>query len=277
MHRVQFIEIHDQLWFPASVRNEITEALQFGLDFSKVYAPIVPLLERALDSTRSRASAAGSAVEQSVVDMCSGGGGPWLDLSRKLYSRKLAAEGSVLQIWLTDKYPNLRAFQRVNAVSDNHIMFYPRSVDAMKVPVELKGFRTMFTSFHHFSPEQARVILQNTVDAGEGIGIFEITRRAPSAIGLIFAWVFMLVVCTPWIRPFRWSRLFWTYLAPVIPLVLLFDGIVSCLRTHGPEELRHIVEKLKGDDYKWEIGEHSTGNAPITYLIGCPQAFAASR
>ncbi len=50
----------------------------------------------------------------------------------------------------------------------------------MKVPRELKGFRTMFTSFHHFPPEEARAILQNAVDAGEGIGIFEITRRAPS-------------------------------------------------------------------------------------------------
>jgi len=45
----------------------------------------------------------------------------------------------------------------------------------MNVPAELKGLRTMFTSFHHFLPEEARAVLQNAVDAGEGIGIFEIT------------------------------------------------------------------------------------------------------
>ncbi len=59
------------------------------------------------------------------------------------------------------------------------------------------------------------------------------------------------------IRPFRWSRLLWTYLAPIIPLVLLFDGVVSCLRTYQPQELREIIEKLSVSEYQWQIGEHS--------------------
>jgi hypothetical protein len=128
----------------------------------------------------------------------------------------------------------------------------------------------MFTSFHHFAPEEARAILQNAVDAGEGIGIFEITRRAPSTIGLIFAWALLLFVCTAWMRPFRWSRLLWTYLVPVIPLVLLFDGVVSCLRTYRPQELCEMVQKLTAGGYRWEMGELSTGRVPITYLIGRP-------
>jgi len=264
MLRVQFIELHEQPWFPSSLRDGITDALQFGFNLFKIYSPIAPLLQSALDSTRSR----------SIVDLCSGGGGPWLDLSRKLQSRKLVGDPPGLQIWLTDKYPNLRAFENVRTVSENHIAFDPGSVDAMKVPLELKGLRTMFTSFHHFSPEGARAILQNAVDAGESIGIFEATRRAPSTIGLMFAWVLMLFVCTPWIRPFRWSRLLWTILVPVIPLVLLFDGVVSCLRTYRPQELREIVEKLAANEYQWEIGEHSraTGEVAITYLIGYPRA-----
>jgi len=264
MRRVQFIEFHDQPWFPSSLRDYVTDALQFGFNLFKVYSPIAPLLQGALDSTRSR----------SIVDLCSGGGGPWLDLSRKLQSGKLEGQPPVLQIWLTDKYPNLRAFENVRTVSENHIAFYPGSVDAMNVPRELKGLRTMFTSFHHFSPEEAHAILQNAVDARESIGIFEVTRHAPSTIGLVFAWVLMLFVCTPWIRPFRWSRLLWTYLVPIIPLVLMFDGVVSCLRTYRPQELREIVEKLTAAEYQWESGEHSraSGEAPITYLIGYPRA-----
>jgi hypothetical protein len=140
----------------------------------------------------------------------------------------------------------------------------------MNVPGELKGLRTMFTSFHHFSPEEARAILQNAVDSGEGIGIFEITRRTPSGIALVYAWVFLLCVCTPWIRPFRWSRLLWTYLVPIIPFVLFFDGAVSCLRTYRPQELQEIVATLSTDGYRWEVGEHRAGKVPITYLIGRP-------
>lgn len=253
MRRVQLIEIHEQPWFLPSLRDGVTDALQFGIHLLKAYAPIASRLQSALDSTRSR----------SVVDLCSGGGGPWFDLSRKLQG-----DPPGLHIWLTDKYPNLGALQNVSAASQNHITFYPGSVEAMKVPGELKGFRTMFTSFHHFSPEKARAILQNAVDAGEGIGLFEIAKRAPSTIGSVFAFVLVLFICTPWIRPFRWSRLFWTYLIPIVPFVLLFDGVVSCLRAYRPQELRELVEKLTANEYQWEIGEDSTGYTPVTYLVG---------
>jgi hypothetical protein len=148
----------------------------------------------------------------------------------------------------------------------------------MKVPKELKGFRTMFTSFHHFPPEQARVVLQDAIDVGEAIGIFEITRRTPSSIGLMFVWALAPFLLTPFMRPFRWSRLLWTYLLPIIPFALLFDGVVSCLRTYRPQELREIIASLGPADYEWKVGERSTtvGHAPVTYLIGCPRARLSS-
>jgi hypothetical protein len=264
MRRIQFIELHEQPWFPSSLRADVTDALQFGFNLLHAYAPIAPLLQSAINSSGS-----GTNERQSIVDMCSGGGGPWLDLSRKL-KRSEAGDSAGLQICLTDKYPNLEAFRSVSASSDHHITFYPEPVDAMKVPSALKGLRTMFTSFHHFPPEDARAILQNAVDAGEGIGIFEATKRAPSTIVLIFAGILLMFLHTPRIRPFRWSRLLWTYLIPVIPFVLLFDGVVSCLRTYRPQELREIVGKLTACQYQWEIGELATGKMPVTYLIGYP-------
>jgi hypothetical protein len=262
MRRIQFIELHEQPWFPSSFRDEVTDALQFGFNLFKAYKPIAPLLQNTIERTGNT----------SIVDLCSGGGGPWLDLSRRLEAPKLRGGPASLQIWLTDKYPNLGALQSVGDESENHITVYPHPVDATSVPRDLQGLRTMFTSFHHFSPAEGRAILQNAVDAGEGIAVFEIPRRAASTIGLMLAWLFVLFISTPWIRPFRWSRLLWTYLVPIIPLVLLFDGVVSCFRTYRPAELREIVEKLNANEYQWEIGEHSTGKAPITYLIGCPRA-----
>src|SRR5215469_14006398 len=161
MRRIQFIELLDEPWFPSFPRNNVTDALQFGLSLLKAYAPIAPLLLSALDSTGCK----------SIIDLCSGGGGPWLDLSRQF---QLDAQG--FHILLTDRYPNLEAFQKAGLTSGNHLAFYPDSVDAMKVPCELRGFRTIFTSFHHFPPKEARAVLQSAVDARQGIGIFEITR-----------------------------------------------------------------------------------------------------
>jgi hypothetical protein len=281
MRRIQFIELHEQPWFPSSLRDDVTDAVQFGFNLVKAYAPIAPLLQNVIDSTQNGTHAAESSAT-SIIDMCSGGGGPWLDLSRELHGRhdsgKDAQENSAsLQVCLTDKYPNLEAFRSTSASSDHHITFYPKSVDAMHVPAELKGLRTMFTSFHHFPPEDARAILQNSVDAGESIGIFEITRRAPFTIVFIFVGILLMFLHTPRIRPFRWSRLLWTYLIPIIPFVLLFDGVVSCLRTYRPQELREIVEKLTSCEYHWEIGELAGGKVPVTYLIGYSKAGHATQ
>jgi hypothetical protein len=270
MRRIQFIEIHEQPWFPSSLRDGVTDALQFGFNLLEVYASVVPLLEAALDRSRTNFGRADGV--RSVVDLCSGAGGPWLGLSRRLSHLDSGEDAPVLEISLTDKYPNLGVFHGAGPASKNQISFYPGSVDARNVPEELNGLRTMFTSFHHFPPGDARAILQNAVDAGESIGIFEAPRRAPLTIGLVFAWVLMLFFCTPWIRPFRWSRLLFTYLVPIIPVTLLFDGVVSCLRTYRPQELREMVGTLTANEYQWEIGEHASAIAgvPITYLIGYP-------
>src|SRR5260370_37238049 len=98
MRRVQFIELHEQPWIPSSLRDEITDALQFALNLSKAYAPIAPLLQGVLNSGGSC----------SAVDMCSGGGGPWFVLSRELQSRKLLGGEPWLQtshLWLTENDP----------------------------------------------------------------------------------------------------------------------------------------------------------------------------
>lgn len=82
----------------------------------------------------------------------------------------------------------------------------------------------------------------------------------------------MVLLTTPFIRPFRWSRLVWTYLIPVVPVVSLFDGLVSCLRTYSVQELRELTQGLNAKNYLWEIGEirSKAGLVRLTYLIGGP-------
>jgi hypothetical protein len=258
MRRIHFIELHEQSWFPSTLRNQVTDALQCGSEVLRAYDPISAMLGRALAATGCR----------SIVDLCSGSGGPWLDLSQTLLG-----DTTPYRICLTDKYPNLAAFEKIKAAATYGIDFYENSVGAMQVPRELDGFRTMFSAFHHFPPAQARAILQDAVDAGQGIGIFEITSRTPSAVGMMFLWCLTPFAFTPSIRPFRWSRFICTYVFPIIPLVLLFDGLVSCLRTYRVRELHELIGELAAPDYSWEMGELSGhfGGLPVTFLIGNPR------
>src|ERR1700733_2619822 len=262
MRRIQFIELHEQPRFPKFLRDDITDTLQFALSNTAAYGSIAPLFQRALCAAK----------RHSIVDLCSGAGGPWLDLGRRLESGIAG-----FHVLMTDKFPHVTAFETAQARSEFPMNFCAQSVDAREVPRELDGFRTLFSAFHHFRPADARAVIQNTVDARQGIGIFEITRRTAPAIASMILWALSPLLFTPFVRPFRWSRLFFTYLLPLLPFVLLFDGIVCCLRTYRPSELSDLVHELGTTDYEWQTGElrESILKAPITYLIGFPCTSAA--
>ena len=244
MGRLHLFEIHDQPWCPRSLRDALTDFLQFTITLGGSYDVVAPLLRDAI----ARAGAT------RVLDLCSGAGGPWRALRHEI----------PVPVLLTDKFPN-----RVAAAGAPP--FHPEPVGATAVPAELPGFRTLFTSFHHFRPTEARAILADAVRRGQGIGVFEVSRRAPLEIAVIsLTWLAVLVL-VPFIRPVRWSRLAWTYLPPVLPLVGLFDGLVSCLRTYSPSELRELWRGL--DTYEWQVGETRSGWSPlvVTYLVGVPK------
>jgi hypothetical protein len=259
--RLHLFEIHDQPWCPAGVRDAITDLLQWTLTSVHHYAPALPVLERPL----RRCAAA------TVVDLGSGGGGPWVRLLADL-----AARGVTPRLVLTDKYPNHRALQRAVALLGDRVAVEGGSVDAAAVPPRLMGFRTLFTTFHHFAPAEARAVLADAVRGAQGIAVFEATRR--SALTLLGMLGFVLVpLVVPLVRPFRWDRLFWTYVVPLVPLVALWDGVASCLRTYRPEELRGLAAGL--DEWEWEAGEVARRwwPFPVTFLIGYPRARPADR
>jgi hypothetical protein len=256
MRRTELFEIHDHPWFPAFLRDLVTDALQALWDFSNSYKPILPLLRNALARVGTR----------EVLDLCSGGGGPWFRLVRDFESE----QHFPISVCLTDKYPNQAAFERALSASHSKIGFDPRPVPATEVPADLRGFRTMFSSFHHFRATDARKVLANAVERGKGIAIFEMARREPKIMLAVCFIPFLILFLTPRIRPFRWSRLLWTYGVPVVLFVLWFDGWMSCLRSYSHEELSELVRSLPGEIYRWELGTQRDGFLPVTYLIGYP-------
>jgi len=260
MDRVHLIEIHDQSWFPAFLRDHITEALQLIFNVGRLYVPIVDRLKKALRDARA----------QRVLDLCSGAGGPWLWLCQHVEQ-----EGSSpIDVWLTDRYPPARTPDLESSACRRRIHFHPTPVDATGAPPNLDGFRTLFTSFHHFRPGEARAILQDAVNRQQGIGIFEVPGRHLLTILLVFLMPLADLVLVPFMRPFQWSRLIWSYLIPVVPIVLWFDGIVSCMRSYSPRELGDLIAGLPANGYRWDIGEEkgSFFALPVTYLIGFPNS-----
>lgn len=259
MPRVHAFEIEDQPWCPAPVRDAATDFLQFALHLGNQYAPAVPLLVDALRRTGATR----------IIDLCAGGGGPWSRLLPALEEAGIAAE-----VHLTDRFPNLEAFRAASERTGGGLTFEAEPVDATAVPAHLLGLRTVFTAFHHFPPDAARAILADAVRARQPIAVFEATERTvPAVAGMVFSPLLTLGV-TPFIRPVRMSRILLTYLLPVVPLVVLWDGVVSCLRTYSVAELDGLVPGVPGGDtYEWRIGQvKGHGPARVTYLVGIPAA-----
>lgn len=267
MRRVQFFEIHDQAWFPAFLRDEVTDDLQVLLNIGKPYADILPQLREGIEGAGA----------DCVLDLCSGAGGPW-----PWMAGALERAGMCISVELSDKYPNASARKRVQS-NCGHLLYHNEPVDATRVPGELAGFRTLFTSFHHFPPKQAREILCDAVAKRQGIGVFEIPGRRPLTLLLLPAVLIADLLVVPFMRPrpigrAAW-RLVWRWLIPIVPLVLLFDGIVSCLRAYSPRELRELASGLADCGYRWEIGCIKRGflRMPITYLVGYPEGSTVTR
>ena len=187
----------------------------------------------------------------------------------------LAAEGFEVSALMTDRYPNFSAFEHVSAESEGRIDFSKEPVDAMDVPPRLTGLRTLYSALHHFRPAAARGIFQSAVDTGQPIASFEIVGRHPAMImGVLFAPIAVLL-SVPFLRPFRWSWLPLTYLIPVIPLFVLWDGFVSCLRVYSTDELEELIASLDGGDrFVWEVGNIPMSPVPVPaiYCVGVPHA-----
>ena len=252
MQRVSHPELDDQPWLPRSVRDGFTDYLRFMTVRARPYRSVVGSLADAI-----RASGA-----HRVVDLASGGGGPWPQLHPELVRR-----GVRTNVTLTDRYPNRAAAKRLG--DQPGIAYRTDPVDARSVPADLTGFRTMFSSFHHFEPDEAKAILRDAAEHAAGIAVFEVVARQPMAFAAAPFVPLPLLVLAPVLQPFRVSRLFWTYLAPVLPMVLAWDALASVRKAYTAEEMLALA-RAAAPGYGWQAGRTAASvPAPsITYLIG---------
>jgi hypothetical protein len=254
LRRLHLFEVLDQAWCPPAVRHGATDFLEAITSRGNIYRPIQAEFFRTIEDCGA----------ERVVDLCSGGGGPWLSPAW----RSALAEHAPLTVVLTDKFPSGALAERLGA----GVSCVNFSVDAADVPEELKGFRTIFSSFHHFPDPVARDVLGDAVRRAEGFAMAEVTSRTLRAFATILLMPVFDWLLTPRMRPFRWSRLLLTYLLPLIPLVVLWDGLVSCFRTRTPEELLALTTNFP--HYDWHAGYArgpGTWLAPV-YLIGRPKS-----
>ncbi|KAI0133490.1 hypothetical protein BJ170DRAFT_164278 [Xylariales sp. AK1849] len=174
-------------------------------------------------------------------------------------SRQEAAKG--VEFVLTDLHPHPESWA-VIARQSAHITYEASPVDAAAAPPELVGryksagkkvFRLFNLAFHHFDDPLARAILKNTVETSDGFGIFELQDRSLGSFVTCVLYGVLILACAPLFYWWSPTRLFFVYLCPVIPFVLVFDGLVSSLRTRTPDEVEVLLRTCGADTDEWVV------------------------
>jgi hypothetical protein len=245
----------DQPWFPSPLRQAATGYLAFVIGKSGIFSPLGPRLAELVDACGC----------DRVVDLCAGGAGPYPQLVQQVEELR----GRPTELVLTDLHPDPDALTRVAGRTRGGASVEAESIDARHVPNRLTGVRTLFDGLHHFRPGDARAVLEDAMRARAPILVAEASERSLAAIvGALLIPLFVLLV-VPFVRPRSWIVLALTYLVPLVPLAIFWDGLISCLRTYSVQELRALVSGLD-DRYQWEAGGIRHTGRTVSFLVGRP-------
>lgn len=259
MKRMQLFEFEDFAWFPTSLRDCLTRFIVTMHRLLSTHDDLAALLSRALVHTDSK----------HVFDMCSGGGGPLPEVLHALRRREELAD---VGLSLSDLYPNATAAAAINTAGDERTRYLTTPVNAAAPGDVASGVRTMICSLHHMPPDVARSILASAQADRAPFCAFEISDNSfPRPlwwIALVPNFIMVFFV-TPLVRPMTCQQLVFTYLIPILPLLIAWDGAVSNARTYTVDDIDELLGGPQSDTYTWERGTVG-GKVKKLYLLGLP-------
>lgn len=258
-HSKYLFEFEDLTWFPHIIRESMTDYLRYVLTALRFYQPITPLIVETLLRANTN----------QIIDLCSGGGGAIEQIIDNLNQ----SDNREIKIMLTDKFPNVNAFHFLALKTNNQISFSEKSIDAANVPKEFSGIRTIFSGIHHFDNTSAKLILTNAVKSNSALAIFDGGNK--NLVTALFTLLFhplAFFLFTPFFKPFRISRILFTYFIPIIPICTVWDGMVSISRLYHCTELLTMAKEVESVSYHWKAGKlKARYGLSVTYLIGYPK------
>ncbi len=133
-----------------------------------------------------------------------------------------------------------------------------------------KGVYLFVNSFHQLNSKKAKKILQNIVDSGNPIVVVEGNNDSLWQIVGMTVFVHLTVLFTAlFVKPFRFSRIIFTYLIPILPIIIVIDGCIALLKLYNPTDLLELTSSLERNNYEWKAGKNDNGRGgKIMYLTG---------
>ncbi|KAK6086707.1 hypothetical protein SCUP515_00273 [Seiridium cupressi] len=231
------------------------------IDFCAGAGGPTPYIEQALNESLAQSSSTGSAPSTTDAASKSTPSYAAVTANGNGSAESHDADSRAVDFVLTDLHPHPDSWSKITA-SSKHVTYVPYPVDASDAPEGLietytadgkRVFRLFNLAFHHFDDPLARDILKNTVETSDGFGIFEMQDRSFASMVTCFLYGFFILLCAPFFYWWSPKRLFFVYVLPIVPFVLVFDGLISSLRTRTPEEVEVLLRTCGADTTDWEI------------------------
>ncbi|MCQ8129164.1 hypothetical protein [Methylomonas rivi] len=176
------------------------------------------------------------------LECCSGAGEPLTLIDSQLDKNEVG----LVNYLLSDIRPNPDVVNKFNQNQLSRFRYIENPVDVTQDLDKFDCPKIFINSFHHFSKKQVEKILINNFKNKNEIVVLEYVSN--SLLGYLSMTVGPLVVflTLPFLVKLRHLPIMalFTYVFPLFPLMMLWDGIVSCLHEHSVEDLKQIVNKL---------------------------------
>ena len=211
-------ELEDFAWFPAILRKYQMELIGNMSTWLLVYSSSITFLRELLVKYRIT----------KITDLCSGSGLPAIHIHDRL-------KDVLTTTTLTDIYPQ-------TPIVSKGVTYLSTPVDVLKVIPEEGQLYTMYNSFHHFSESEMRQLIKKLTESKSKFLIVEILRPDwLSFLQVTFASTLGVLIFTPFIRPFEWKRLFFTYIIPLNIFTVLIDGWISVIKSKSVSSYASIL------------------------------------
>lgn len=242
--RIDTFESHELPYMPAALKVLFREILSWQQDIGCVYSAAVPVVSDWLNSTGAT----------SILDLCSGAGGPGITLVKALR----AGGVSSAKIKLTDLYPATDVYGKMQAANAECVTYEATSVDATNSRRDdTFRVRTLLSAFHHFSPQFAQKILADAAQNSDGICIMDPFHRDLWHLLSVPIGTTLGAQLYPVLRDRSPFAIAMCNVTPVIPAMFFWDSIASVLRGYTEEELLTLTRIPECDAFEWHAGTWS--------------------
>lgn len=146
------------------------------------------------------------------------------------------------------------------------------NVELEKFSTHNKGIYTFINSFHQLDEKKVKYYLNQIADSGNSVAVLEGNNDSLwQVVGMTIFVPLTVILSAPFVQPFRITRLIFTYLIPILPVITMLDGFLALFKLYNPNDLNELVSTIPVKNYVWKSGKADNGRGgKIIYLMGYP-------